>query len=245
MKKRMMMLMTAVLIAGAVHAANVSATADFASAYIWRGVTVNDGFVFQPGAAIAGLPIPEQYGAVSFGTWANYDIEDNAAGEGGFSEVDYYLTYTLPIKVVDLSATYTEYTYPNSDYDTDKEIALSIGKAIGETGLYPSLTANYGLDGGVEEDWYIQGGLGYNKDLTAALALSSSVKVAYVFDEGDSSGPDGFNDATASLGLAYKLTENWSIKGSINYVAQLDSDVLTDDEYDEPVYGMLGLACNF
>jgi hypothetical protein len=234
--------MAAVLASGVAYAVdvNVSGTADFASAYVWRGITVNDGLVFQPGAAISGL-IPAEYGVVTLGTWANYDIEQNTSGKHEFSEVDYYATYALPIKIVDLSATYTEYHYPHG-VDTDREVALTVGKAIGETGLYPSLTVNYGLDGALEKNWYIQGGLGYTKALTEALTLSSSVKVAYLIDD---AGPDGFNDATASIGLAYALTKNWSIKGSINGVAQLDDKVLTDAEYDKPVYGMLGVACNF
>ena len=241
MKKRIMMIMAAVLVAGVASAVDFGATADFASAYVWRGATVNDGLVFQPGASISGLPIPAEYGAITLGTWGNYDIEQNTVGKHELSEVDYYATYALPIKVVDLSATYTEYHYLHG-VDTDREVALAVGKAIGETGLYPSLTVNYGLDGGVKEDWYIQGGLGYTKNLTEALTLSSSVKVAYMIDD---AGPEGFNDATASVGLAYALTENWSIKGSLNYVAQLDDNVLTDDEYDKPVYGMLGVACTF
>jgi len=244
MKKRMIMMLVAALAAGAVHAADVSASADFASAYIFRGVTYNNGLVFQPGVSIAGLPIPEEYGSGTLGTWGNYDIADygGTLENNKFSEIDYYLTYALPVKVVDLSATYTEYTYPGSGIDADREIGVTVGKAIGETGLYPSLSVNYGLDGGIEQDWYIQGGLGYSKDLTDVLALSAGIKVGYVIDD---AGADGFNDATASLGLAYKLTENWSVKGSLNYVAQLDDEVLTDVEYDRSFYATLGLACNF
>jgi hypothetical protein len=244
MKKTAIIMMVAAMVAGTARAADVSATADFASAYIFRGVTLNDGLVFQPGVSISGLPIPEQYGAVTLGTWANYDIAENPATlrKHEFSEVDYYLTYVLPVKAVDISATYTEYTYPTVAAEADREVALAVGKAIGETGLYPSLTINYGLDGLIDQDWYIQGGLGYTKDLTEALSLSASVKAAYVIDD---AGADGFNDATASLGLAYALTENWSIKGSVNYVAQLDDEVLTDVEYDKSLYGTLGLACNF
>lgn len=243
MKKIMMIMMMAVaLAAGTANAVDFGATADFASAYVWRGATVNDGLVFQPGASISGLPIPAEYGAITLGTWGNYDIAENAVGKRELSEVDYYATYALPVKVVDLSATYTEYHYLHG-VPTDREVALNVGKAIGETGLYPSLSINYGLDGGLEKDWYIQGGLGYTKALSEALTFSSSVKVAYLIDDGDK--PDGFNDATASVGLAYALNKNWSIKGSINGVAQLDDKVLTDDEYDKPVYGMLGLACTF
>ena len=241
MKKRIMILMAVALAAGVASAVDFGATADFASAYVFRGATVNDGLVFQPGATISGLPIPAEYGALSLGTWGNYDIAENTVGKHELSEVDYYATYALPVKVVDLSATYTEYHYLHG-VPTDREVALTVGKAIGETGLYPSLSVNYGLDGAIEEDWYIQGGIGHTKALSEALTLSSSVKVAYMIDD---AGPEGFNDATASIGLAYALNKNWSIKGSINGVAQLDDKVLTDDEYDKPVYGMLGLACTF
>lgn len=252
MKKRMMMVMAVALAAGVAKAADVSATADFASAYVFRGVTYNDGLVFQPGAKISGFPIPAEYGSIAVGTWANYDIGNyhGMKNKNEFSEIDYYATYTLPVKVVDLSATYTEYTYPNSNgTEADKEVALSVGKAIGETGLYPSLTVNYGLDGVVQENWYVQGGLDYTKSLTEALTLSSGVKVAYLVSN---TGKDGFNDATAKIGLSYALTKNWAINTSLNYVAQLDDKVLPDaiggvpgSGYDTPVYGTLGLSCNF
>jgi opacity protein-like surface antigen len=243
MKHKVIMIMAAVAAAGVVHAAEVTASADFASAYIFRGTTFNDGLVMQPGVSVAGFPIPTNFGSVTLGTWANFDIEDYGGRleENEFSEIDYYATYALPVKVVDLSTTYTEYTYPNGG-SADREIAFAVGKAIGESGLYPSITANYGLDGVVEQSWYIQSGLGYSKDLTEKLNLSSSLKAAYVFsDEGE----DGFNDAIASLGLAYALTDKWSIKGSVNYVEQLDDEVLTDEAYDESFYGMIGLACTF
>lgn len=252
MKKRVIMMLVAVAAAGAVRAADVSASADFASAYVFRGVTLNNGLVFQPGAKISGFPIPEEYGSVAVGTWANYDLSDGDRDlpKNEFSEIDYYVTYTLPVKVVDLSATYTEYTYPNSGgTEADKEIALSAGKAIGETGLYPSISANYGLGGAVEDSWYIQGGLDYTKKLTEAITLSSGVKVAYLISD---TGNDGFNDATAKLGLSYALTENWAINGSLNYVAQLDDDVLGDADYntgtlgyDKDFFATIGLSCNF
>ena len=237
------MIMAAALAAGVARAADVSATADFASAYIFRGVTLNDGLVFQPGAKISGFPIPEQYGSVAVGTWANYDISDYGGRlkKNEFSEIDYYATYTLPVKVVDLSTTYTEYTYPHGA-TADREVALAVGKTIGETGLYPSLTINYGLDGAVENNWYIQGGLDYSKALTEALTFSTGVKVAYLVSD---TGKDGFNDATAKVGLSYALTKNWALNSSLNYVAQLDDEVLTDEAYDKSVYAMLGVSCNF
>ena len=147
-----------------------------------------------------------------------------------------------------LSATYTEYTYPNTPYTTDREVAFAIGKtikAIGESEFNPSITFNYGVDGAIKNDWYIQGGVDYTKKLTDALKFVSGVKVGYVVDAGAVKGPDGLNDTTAKTGLSYELAKNWSLNGSLNYVVQMNDKVLTDIEYDKPVFGMLGVACNF
>lgn len=238
--KKAIIMMVAVLAAGVVSAADVSLSADFASAYVFRGVTLNNGLVFQPGAEVSGFPIPEEYGSVAFGVWGNYDI-DRIGNNKSLSEVDYYISYALPVTVVDLGVTYTYYDYPNGG-DADEEIALSVGKGLGDTGLYASLTANYGIGGALDESWYIQGALDYEKSLSDALTLSAGVNVAYAIEK---AAEEGFNDAGASVGLSYALTENWSLSGSLNYVAQLDDEVLTGAEYDKSFYATLGLACDF
>lgn len=240
MKKTAMMMMAAALVAGIANAADVSVSADFASAYVFRGVTFNDGLVFQPGMEASGFPIPEEYGSLAIGTWANFDINDVGAGSE-FTEVDYYLSYSLPISVVDLGIGYCEYTYPTGGA-ADREVSISAGKGIGESGFYTSLTANYGLGGAIDGSWYIQGALDYEKSLTEALTLSSGISVAYALVDG---GENGFNDAGVNVGLSYALTENWAINSSLAYVAQLDDKVLSDDAYDVGVIGMLGLSCDF
>lgn len=238
--KKAVMMMVAVLAAGVASAAEVSVSADVASAYVFRGVTLNNGLVMQPGAEISGFPIPEKYGSVAVGVWGNYDI-DGIGNNKRLSEVDYYISYALPVTVVDLGMTYTYYDYPNGG-DADEEIALSAGKDLGDTGLYASLTVNYGIGGAVDESWYIQGALDYEKSLSDALTLSAGVNVAYAIEK---AAEEGFNDAGASVGLSYALTENWSLNGSLNYVAQLDDDVLTDVEYAKSFYATIGLSCDF
>lgn len=243
MKKTAMMMVAAALIAGVAGAADVSISGDFASAYVFRGVTLNKGLVFQPGAEISGLPIPEQFGSLAVGIWGNYDIDDSDGAVAGssFSEVDYYVSYSLPVTVVDLGISYTYYDYPNGGI-ADQEIGFSIGKGLGETGLYASLTANYGIAGAVDGSWYVQAALDYEKELTEALTMSAGMNIAYALVDG---GSDGFNDAGASVGLSYALNDNWSVNGSLNYVAQLDSDVLSDASYDVPLYATIGLSCDF
>jgi opacity protein-like surface antigen len=242
MKKVIIMTIAALTVAVAAQAAEVSTYVDFASAYVFRGVTLNNGLVIQPGAEISGLPIPEEYGSVAFGIWGNYDLNDEDRDGSDFSEVDYYISYTLPIEALDISIGYCEYDYPDSSGENDQEFSLSLGSALGTNGLYASVGIYYGIDGAIEEEWYIQPALDYELALSDALSASAGVAIGYVIAD---EGVDGFNDATASLGLGYALTENWSVSAGVTYIAQLEDDVLTDDEHDVDIVGTLGLACNF
>ena len=242
MKKTILMIIMAVLAAGVTHAAAVSAGVDFASAYVFRGVTLNNGFVAQPGAEISGFPIDEKYGSFAVGIWANYDINDIGSGSE-FSEVDYYISYSLPVEVVDIGLTYTSYTYPGSaGGDSDREVTLSFGKELGTNGFYSSVSFNYGVGGAIEGDLYILGALDYETDLSEKLSASAGVTVGYLVSD---SGADGFNDATASAGLSYALSDTWSLSGGLTYIAQLDDDVLSDAAYDVGVVASVGLSCSF
>ncbi len=240
MKKIILTIIMAALTAGVGYAADVSIGADVASAYVFRGATFNDGLVVQPYAEVSGLPIPEEYGSLAIGLWANFDIGDygGTLDNNQFSEVDYYLTYSLPISVLDVGVGYTEYTYPNGGGSADREIGLSLGKGIGDTGLAPYFNAYYGVDGGVDGVSYLQGGLAYEVSVTEALSLSADISAAYTAG-GDE---DGWNDATSSLGAAYAVCSNLTLSASVAYVAELDDDVL---ETDTQIYGMVGIGYDF
>jgi len=52
-------MMVILLGCGVAQATDVSIGTDIASAYVFRGITVNDGLVIQPYAIVSGFPIPE------------------------------------------------------------------------------------------------------------------------------------------------------------------------------------------
>ena len=241
MKKTLIIMTIAACAALAAQAADVSTYVDFASAYVFRGVTLNDGFVMQPGAEISGFPIDEAYGSFAIGIWANYDIDDEDGDGSDFSEIDYYISYTLPVEALDISVAYTDYYYPGGG-ESDQEINLTLGSAIGTNGLYASVGFNYGVGGAIEEDLYIQGALDYEMELSDALSASAGVTVGYLVSK---TGEDGFNDATASIGLGYALNDNWSIGAGLTYIAQLDDEVLSDADYDVSVVASVGVSCDF
>ncbi|MCF7847432.1 MAG: hypothetical protein K9M45_01180 [Kiritimatiellales bacterium] len=247
--------MAAVLMMGVgIAKADVSVTADFASAYVFRGVTFNDGAVFQPGVEVSGFPIPEAFGAFTVGAWGNYDIEDYDGNLNGseFSELDLYASYALPIKFVDLSVGYTDYTYPNGG-PADKEVSAAIGKEF--AGFEAGAAAYFGTGGSIKKSEYYEFSLGYGLDITDALGLSIGGTVAYLDPDGPSG--SGWHNATATAGVSYALTENWGISASVTYVGQLNDKVLTDVAYvpgtdtiaafgyDTEFYGTAGVSCEF
>lgn len=242
--------MTAVsLMSGGAMAVGFNASADFLSAYVARGGTYNDGPVLQLSAEVAKIPLGKEYGTLALGTWANYDISDYSspseyprAQNGIVSEVDYYLTYCLPVKVVDLSVTYIEYTYPHDDCSSDKEVIVRTGKALGDTGLYVAFASYFGVGGFYDESLYLKAGLHYKKSLTKKLTGKLGTTAAYDLPDGQD---DGFREATVYAGLSYALTEHFSLNSTFTYVAQLGDEVLSDAAYDTQAIGSIGVSCSF
>jgi len=213
-------------LAGALSAsaADVGLGIDFASSYIFRGFTLNDGWVAQPGLEVSGLH------GFTVGTWANFDLEDNTGGSpsgGDFSEVDLYVSYAIPVEGFGLSIGLTEYTYPRGGaeisedgtsvepIDADRELNLIL--SLDDVPLAPTFGVYYGLDGVIDKSVYLELGLSHEEALTEDVAASIGLTVGYVEpDQGDS----GLNHATISAGLGYKFASLGVI-----YVVETDDDV--------------------
>jgi uncharacterized protein (TIGR02001 family) len=226
-----------------VSAADVSVGIDFASAYIFRGVTLNDGWVAQPGLEVSGLH------GFTVGTWANFDLEDNTGGApsgGDFSEVDLYVSYAIPVEGFGLSIGLTEYTYPRGVLETeqldgtvtteplDADRELNLILSLDDVPLAPSLGVYYGLDGLIDKALYLELGLSHEEALTEDVTASVGLAVGYVEpDAGDS----GFNHATISAGLGYKFASLGVI-----YVVETDDKV---QEIDEDIAVTIGFSGSF
>jgi hypothetical protein len=235
--------MAAVLVA-AVASAEVGVTMDFASAYVFRGVTFNDGFVFQPGIEASGLGLPEEYGSVTVGAWGNMDLDDygNTLATSEFSEIDMYFSYSLPTIVsnLDLSVGYCDYTYPYGGGESDKEVSLGVGYEIAGIGLG---FGYYVLTDSSTQDPYADLSVGYGFDLADGLSAEVGALAGFV------------NSSLAhydlSAAASYTLTDVWSIGASVVYIGQGDDEVLADyiaggdNGYDVDLVGMVSLGASF
>lgn len=147
--------------AGSAFGADVTAGVDVNSAYVWRGITFNDGLVLQPSVDVAA-------GGFGFNVWGNIDLDDynETLDEGELSEVDLTMTYSFDAGPVGITAGYIEYLFPcaaSGGGEATSEIFISTGisdigvegfsagldvyRDIDEfRGTYASLSVSYGLD---------------------------------------------------------------------------------------------------
>jgi len=245
MKKTIVTVMAAGLVA-AVASADVGVSLDLASAYVFRGVTFNDGLVFQPGIEASGLGLPEELGSVAVGAWGNMDLDDysDTLSTSQFSEIDMYASYSLPTIVsnLDLFVGYCDYTYPGASGPSDKEASIGAGYEIAGIGL--GATYYVGIGGGIAGSSYIELTAGYGFDLTDELGASVDASAGFADYDG---GESGLNDYSIGGSLSYALSDVWSAGVSLAYIGQGDEKVLPETMYgyDVDIVGMLSLAAGF
>lgn len=220
------------LVAGAAEA---SLDAQVNSAYLWRGLLLNDEAVFQPS-----LTVSTDYG-LSFNTWGSFNLTDalGSDAEQEFSEVDLTISYAFPIEAVDLEVGVGEYLFPHQatmerlsetdtvaalQYPDTREVYASVGL---KTLLSPTLTLSYDFD---EADaLYGQVGVNHtfeaNENLTIDLALSVGAATADYNEYYYGTTDDALNDGNAVLTLTYALSEALSLGGYVQYAKMLDSNI--------------------
>lgn len=207
-------------------ASNTSATAalDFTSAYIFRGVTVNKRAAVQPTLKV-------QIDKFTIGGWGSFAMD---AEEGETKqEVDGFASFDIPISIVTLSLGYTEYTYPNSDYDNDQEIMAKVSVA---TILNPSLGIYHGVGGAIVNNNYYE--LGLKQEVFAHSGFSAGLGAVLGYIDSET-GEDGFSHLTLSAAAAYNI-----LTASVNYVVETD-DTVNDLTNQQPFFVMAGTSFTF
>ena len=223
MKKVIATTMAAFLVAQVASA--ISTSVDFASAYVFRGTTVNDGFVIQPGVEgeVAGLTV---------GAWANVDMDN--VGNDQVSEIDLYIAKDLgSVAGWDISAGLCEYTYPGGQNDDgtvgDGETELSISASGSVSGFDLSVAAF--------ADIAESSTPGYYEISTGGSTSLAGVSVDYGIATGYF---DGATDAETGLGYAaYSLSyDTGAGVVSATYIDEMDADIVAVDETVVLSFGM-------
>ena len=229
-RKSTILLTTAALLglAAAPASADAEFGLDFASAYVWRGITFTDGAVFQPSVTAS------YDSGFAINVWGNLDIDDANSMSGEFNEIDLTASYGFGSDAVSAEVGFIEYLFPNTPFDGTREVYLTVGLDITAS---PSVSVYYDID--EVEDFYANVGVSFGGDVSDALAWSVDVSVGYAGDDfaaayAGLSG--GMYDGNVTFGLSGGA---WS--AFVSYVDALDSDALPE----QPVDFLAGIGFSF
>jgi len=233
-----------VLASSTIWAADATLSMDVNSAYVWRGITFNDGVVAQPSIDVTN-------GSFGVNVWGNFDLDDydDTLDENEFSEVDLTVYYGFSVQSLEITLGLIEYLFPVASGSTHEAYVSLSHPIIG--GL--SVGADFYYDFDDVDGYYADLALTYAMDLAENLSLEVGARAGYAdedFAEYYGGTDSGFYDYTLSLGVSYALTDALSLGANINYTDSLDDDALPDDgEYgsgvDVNTYGGISIAYTF
>lgn len=224
---------SAVFPAGAV-AADATATVDFASAYVWRGITFNDGAVVQPSLDVSS-------GGLGINVWGNMDIDDyeDTLESGEFSEVDLTLSYGFSLEPVDVTAGYIEYLFPEGGAGTREVFAgLSVEPAAGFTA---GIEGYYDFD--EVEDYYVNLSLGYTREFDSGFTAGAGASAGIAGDDASAGEDSGLHEYMFSVNCSYPITGALEVNAFLAYTDTFDEDVLPDQDTD--LFGAAGISWAF
>ena len=204
---------------------SISASIDYVTEYVFRGVSLEDEAI-QPGVEVA-------VGDFAVGAWASAGFGSDSQADT--DELDLYAGYSFGLTdLISGSVGVTNYIYPDSQ-DT---FEFSLGGAL-DTVLAPSLTAYYDV---TLESFTLEGGVGHSFPLADKTSFDLGITAGLV----DVSGGN-YEYASASASLGYGFADNFSGYVGANYVINsedsLDFDGPTAD--DNLLWFGVGVASGF
>lgn len=234
--------------------ADVTVGADVSSAYVWRGMTENDGFVIQPSVAVDG---PAGFG---FEVWGNLDLESSYAdvpvsgsNDGGsvattreklvdsgeFSEINLVLSYDIPVDRFDLSIGLIQYLFPAGDPGT-REVYVEAGLDVGH-GLGLGAFVAYDFD--ENDDFYGSLSLSYEYEIDENLSLGIEGVIGAAGKDASEGGKSGLHEWMVTVSGAYALNGSTELGAFLAYTDSLDSKVLPSQKVD--FFGGVSLYYSF
>lgn len=233
-------------------AATATVALDTYSAYMWRGLTFNDGFVLQPSIDVSA-------NGFAINVWANYDLDDynGVVEENQFSEIDLTASYAFKLGAVDASVGIIEYAFPTTyptSYNGDPkavkntaEVFAGLSYDLGR-GFVVSSKLYYDID--EVNDFYMTAGLGYSYSVNDKTTLGLSGLISYAGDDfaafyAPDSTDGGFFNYMLTASVKYMVTDAFGVSANINYTDSMDDNVLPDTNVDTTLFGGVSLTYTF
>lgn len=235
---------------------SMSADLTWTSEYVFRGFRLANGS-FQPSLEVG-------YANAYVGAWANQALDD-----ADTDEIDLYAGYKFVVEgdwSVDLGVTRYTYDVPNDPQPAAPAPAISSRKGSADTteayigltggnfaGFTPSVYVYHDFD---LETYTYQASVGYSIPLsTLGTSLDWSASLGYVTNVGQDfifangfSGKTSFRDFyyySVGVNVPYKLAENATLTGGVNYAASESGNELANNRDDGTIYYTLGVTLGF
>ncbi len=195
--------------------------APIAGKYIWRGVSVVDGLVLQPSAAVG-------HAGFSASVWSNLElchINDYGGryGDGAydFTEVDFTADYTFILNHVGLGAGLIHYQFPNTPFQSITEAYFILGF---EALLTPTLTIfqdidkvkgtyiHLALSHTISDLWEISDSAKLSLDIAGAIAFGTEKHNKAYYGVSDPSPAD----TNLSIGMPLAVSKGWTVTPTLH-----------------------------
>ncbi len=220
--------------AAAEEASTLSASIDVPvlSAYVWRGLVLNDEGVLQPSATIS-------KGGFSLNYWQNFALTDQSTGdEFEFSEHDVTVSYSFacPITKADITLGVVNYDFPNPSVDHEGIPSLvdDTREAFAIFGwscpANPTIAVYY--DFKEADGFYANLGVGHSVGLNDNVSLDFGANAGWA--DGDwntfyfpsaTEQDEEFVDANFTVALPIALNDSWTITTAAQYMMLIDNDI--------------------
>jgi uncharacterized protein (TIGR02001 family) len=212
----------------------------FASAYVWRGLSVVDGPVFQPSITIS------HESGFSFNTWGNFDLDNSNTNSGDFSEIDLTPSYSFDTdSIVGVDVGVIFYLFPNSKSGTEDSTTEVYAGLTFDVPASPFITIYYDYD--QVDDYYVSFGFGFDGEFTEELGWEAAATGAYAgqdFSTFYAGGTEsGFFDYNLSFAVGYTVNDNFGIGAFVAWADSMDSQVLPEQMVD--FYGGISFTGSF
>ncbi len=192
----------------------VTATIDYTTDYVFRGVSLAESAI-QPGVEVA-------FGDAYVGAWVSTAIGDTSIFAG--DELDLYAGYGLSLSddlSADVGITYYHYPQGGGLFETDDGAAGTYEVFAGlsyDTVLSPSL---YGYYDFTLEAFTVEGGLGHSLELGGKSSLDLGLTAGLVDGDGFS-----YEYGQLSAALGYAFTEDVSAYVGANYALSSEDTLI-------------------
>jgi hypothetical protein len=222
--------LSGLLASGAALPVTAGLEADFVSRYVWRGLALSNGPVFQPSfwASFAGFTLTP---------WANVAFRDGNA-RAGLNELDFTLDYSRDVFNLTVNPSFSAYFYPGqTDAAPTGEPALALSYPVGPVSVFSDHWVDVIDNPGA---YFGDAGLSFEREFARNLSVEASARAGWASARFNNAN-FGVNRAALNLGGA-DLALSWSPGGLFYLRPHAALSVIPDRELRAAVASPLLIA---